>query len=266
LGFYGALSANDYPSLPSLAEGLVRIPYSLPDDESLVERLELQSQAEMSALWLAILHRTHELGELFTVGLHPERAALCLEPLTAVLAGAQSLKPPVWIARLDEITAWWRDRFEATVEIDEAGADRFRWTVVAPPGTTVLARGVEVDTPTAPWAGTYRRVGATVFTIQAKTRPWIGLSPATSPKMAHFLRQQGYVVESAPEPGRHTYYLDQPEFSAEDKRRILTQIEETNHPLVRLGRWPDGAHSALAITGDIDALTLWDYVLRFVGR
>jgi hypothetical protein len=266
LGFYGAVSADDFPSLPSLEDGLVRIPYSLPDDEALVERLGLESQAEMAALWLAILRRTHELGELFTVGLHPERTTLCLEPLKAVLDATQSLTPPVWIARLDEIAAWWRDRFRATVDVGEVGVDRFRWTVVAPPETTVLARGVQVDAPTKSWAGQYRRVEATTFVIQAATRPWIGLSPSSSPEIGHFLCQQGYVAEAAPEPGRHTYYLDQPEFSAEDRRLILSRIEETDYPLVRLGRWPNGARSALAITGDIDALTLWDYLMRFLGR
>jgi len=266
LGFYGALSADDYPSVPSLEDGLLRIPYSLPDDEALVERLDLESQTEMSALWLAILRRTYELGELFTIGLHPERTTLCMEPLTAVLDEAQSLTPPVWIARLDEITTWWRGRFEAVVEIEEVGADQFHWTVNAPPETIVLTRGVEVDAPTDPWAVHYRQVGATVFTIRASKRPWIGLSPATSSQLNHFLRQQGYVVEVAPEPGHHTYHFDQPEFTAEDKRWVLSQIEETSHPLVRLGRWPNGARSALAITGDIDALTLSDYALRFLGK
>jgi len=266
LGFYGALPADDYPSVPNLEDGLVRIPYSLPDDEALVERLDLESQAEMSALWLAILRRTYELGELFTVGLHPERTTLCMEPLTAVLGEAQSLAPPIWIARLDEIAAWWRDRFEATVEIEELGADRFHLTLSAPRGTSVLVRGFEVDAPTDPWAADYRQVGATVFTIRASKRPWIGLSPATSSQLTYFLRQQGYVVEVAPEPGYHTYHFDQPEFTIHDKRWVLTQIEETGHPLVRLGRWPNGARSALALTGDIDALTLWDYVLRFLGK
>jgi hypothetical protein len=35
---------------------------------------------------------------------------------------------------------------------------------------------------------------------------------------------------------------------------------------VWLGRWLNGARSALAITGDIDALTLWDCGLRFFER
>jgi hypothetical protein len=33
-------------------------------------------------------------------------------------------------------------------------------------------------------------------------------------------------------------------------------------PLVKLGRWPDGAKSALCLTGDLDALSLVDYLSR----
>jgi len=39
-------------------------------------------------------------------------------------------------------------------------------------------------------------------------------------------------------------------------------IEKAPGPLVRVWRWPDGARSALAATGDIDALTLRDFVVR----
>jgi hypothetical protein len=36
-------------------------------------------------------------------------------------------------------------------------------------------------------------------------------------------------------------------------------------PLIRLGAWPYGNRSALAVTGDIDALTIWDFAHRFRG-
>ncbi len=39
------------------------------------------------------------------------------------------------------------------------------------------------------------------------------------------------------------------------------QIESGRAPF-----WPGNARSALSITGDIDALTLWDYGARFIGR
>jgi peptidoglycan/xylan/chitin deacetylase (PgdA/CDA1 family) len=266
LNFYGARPASQYPSLPSLEDGLVRIPCSLPDDEALVERLALETPTQMNALWMAILERTYKLGELFTVGLHPERIGACQSPLTAVLAQARSLTPAVWIARLDEIAAWWRERTNATVQITDVGDSQFRVTVAGPEGITVLARSAQVDAPTAPWAESYQQVKATTFTVRAPTRPFIGLSPTASPQLADWLRQQGYIVETSPEGDHYSYYLDQAEFAAEHKRPLLAQIEQAEHPLVRLSRWPNGARSTISITGDIDALTLWDYGLRFLGR
>jgi hypothetical protein len=84
--------------------------------------------------------------------------------------------------------------------------------------------------------------------------------------LADLLRQQGYLVETSQDRYRYSYYFDQTEFSAEHERPVLAQLETTGQPLIRLGRWPNGARSALSVTGDIDALTLWDYGLRFLGR
>jgi peptidoglycan/xylan/chitin deacetylase (PgdA/CDA1 family) len=266
LGFYGALSASGYPSLPSLEDDLVRIPYSLPDDEALVERLTMNTSARMSAPWLAILRRTHELGELFTLGLHPERIDVCREPLVAALSEARTLVPAVWIARLDEIAAWWRARAGASVQITAIEDCDSHVQVTGPSGTVVLARGVRIDAPVERWADDYWQVKVTDFIVHAPCRPFIGVSPIASSDMVSFLRQQGYIVEVSTQVSCYSYYFDQTSFAAEDKRPLLAQIEETDHPLVRLARWPDGARSALTITGDIDALTLWDYGLRFLGR
>ncbi len=123
-----------------------------------------------------------------------------------------------------------------------------------------------MDAPTQPWADGYQQVLATTFTVHAPLRPCVGLSPTTSPELSSFVRQQGYIVEISEQGHRYAYYLDQTDFTAEDQRSLLAQIEKTDRPLVRLGRWPNSARSTLAITGDIDALTLWDYGLRFLGR
>jgi hypothetical protein len=139
-------------------------------------------------------------------------------------------------------------------------------TVAGPSGTTVLARGVQVDALTWPWIDGYQQVRENTFTIGAQCRPLIGISPSTSQYVADFLRQQGYIVEISAESEGYSYYFDQTELVAEQERRLLSQIEVTNRPLVRLGRWPDGALSALAVTGDIDALTLWDYGMRLLGK
>lgn len=266
LKFYGAVSATDYPALPRWDDGLVRIPYCLPDDEAFIDRFQLKSPEPMNRLWLSILEKTYELGELFTLGLHPERIYLCEAPLVETLRRARALSPGVWIARLDEIARWWKARTEAGVVVANGEDGEVTLRVDGPAGLTVLARGVDVQAPTEAWHGLYRRVKGAAFALRAPRRPFIGVSSTSAPYLTSFLRQQGYIVEQTQDAQANAFYLDRPEFGYEDERPLLAQIEGGNFPLVRLGRWPDGARSALCITGDIDALTLWDYSLRFLGN
>ena len=139
-------------------------------------------------------------------------------------------------------------------------------SVNGPAGVTILARGVELLTPAEAWDGIYRRVGCLNFSLRSARRPFVGVSPASSAWLVSFLRQQGYIVEIAENDLAHDVYLDRSRFEHKDERALLALIERNSFPLVRLGRWPDGARSALCVTGDIDALTLWDYGLRFLGN
>jgi len=266
LSFYGAVSAKDYPALPRWDGGLVRIPYCLPDDEALIDRFQLTADEQMSALWLAVLAKTYALGELFTLGLHPERIYLCQAALVATLRQARSLSPGVWIARLDEIARWWKARAETAVTLSQGEGGEISVRVNGPEGVTILTRGVATTPAPVPWDNDYQRIPSATFTLKATRRPFIGVSPSTSPDLKSFLRQQGYIVEQADDDQAYTFYLDRPQFRYEDERPLLARIEQGDFPLVRLGRWPQGARSALCVTGDIDALTLWDYGLRFLGH
>jgi hypothetical protein len=266
LDFYGAISASDYPALPSLEDGLVRIPYCLPDDEALVERFRLSQAETMTQIWEAILMESHRLGELFTLGLHPERIAHCETALVRILQRARQLAPPVWFARLDEIARWWKARAESQVTVQEESDRTYQVCVDGPEGVTILARNIDVLTPTATWDDTIKRGLGTTLRFQADRRPFIGISPSSAPHLLSFLRQQGYIVELTEDCQKQTYYLDRPTFKPEDQRRLLQEIDQADFPLIRLGRWPNGARSALSITGDIDALTIWDYGLRIFGK
>ncbi len=265
LSFYGALSAEELPSLPSFEGNLVRIPYSLPDDESLVQRLGLRDAKQISAVWCAILHRTYQLQEMFTLGIHPERTVLCLASVSSVLAEARSLSPRVWIANLGEVARWWRSLAETRIQLAAEDAQAVRITLDGPPDLTVLLRNVESAAPATPWANGYRCTSANALTVRAPLRPFIAVAPDTAPALTAFLKQHGYIVEVSTRPASYAYYFDQTDFHATRQRDILKSIEETAHPLVRLGRWPAGAQSTLCITGDIDAMTIWDYAARFMG-
>jgi hypothetical protein len=264
--FYAPWFGNKRPSLPQLNNHLVEIPVSLPDDEILLDRFNAETNNLVETVWQKILAQTYQRGELFTIQLHPERIALCAGGLSAVLAQAQTLTPKVWFARLAEIAAWWLSRAEATIQISDAGINEYHIHVTGPTGATILARGVEINAPTTPWNAGYQQVENLTFTTRSPLRPFIGLSPLVSPKLISFLRQQGYVVETSHQKQAFSHYFDQTDFDENEQLSILTQIETSGSPLIRLGRWPFGAQSALAVTGDIDALTIWDYGLRLVGR
>lgn len=266
LNFYGALSATTNPSLPYLEFGLVRIPYCLPDDEALVDRFQLKNSESMSKPWLTILEESYQLGELFALGLHPERIYPCESALRETLAKARQFTPGIWIARLDEVAHWWKSRAETQVSISTGGKGEFNVRVRGPDGLTILLRNVEATSSVVAWDTVYQRAVGTEVSLQSSRRPFIGVSPSSASNLKSFLRQQGFIIEEVQDDQTNTFYLDRREFNKQDERPLLALIEQGDFPLVRLGRWPDGARSALVITGDIDALTFWDYSLRFLGR
>ena len=267
LDFYGAQPASDYLAVPNfdLERDLVRIPYCLPDDESLVERLIWQTPAEMDAIWLTMFHKIHERGELFNLGLHPERTVNCLASLRVTLEAIQTVAPEVWRARLSEITTWWKARYKADIEITEPQHQVLHLSVKSPKEATLLLRNVEVKSATDPWFNGYRVADQSSCLIHSSKRPFIGIAPESSPDLVSFLKQQGYIVEISSEPESYSFYLDHKTFSKADEWSLITAIETGSFSLVRLGRWPNRARSAFCVTGDIDALTIWDYGLRFAG-
>jgi hypothetical protein len=252
-------------SLPKLANELVEIPVSLPDDEILIDRLGSPSRL-VTQTWLSMLNQSYRRGELFTLQLHPERTTLCADSLLSVLAEARQLTPAIWCARLDEIATWWRERSTARLEISTDVDGEYYFHVEGPEAITVLARGVDLQAPNTAWLNGYRMVNAHSFHCRSPFRPVIGVSPTASPQLIHFLRQQGYVLESNSAKELYSTYLDSPDFTDADERKVVEAIEGSGHPLVKLGHWPDGYASALCVSGDIDAFTLWDYGLRVFGR
>jgi hypothetical protein len=263
LEFYSALPAARFPVLPWSDGDLVRIPCCLPDDEAMVDRLGLTPGA-MADVWVSVLAATRHRGELLTLALHPERIETCAEGLVALLEAARGGEPPVWVARLEEIANWWRERARSTVSTQEVGHGRLRISVRGPKGLTVLARNVGLRGETG--FGAYVRVPETRFEVLAQDRPFIGVHPSSSESLVRFLREQGYIVETGESPAAYQFFFRRDRFSQQDERALLDDLESAPFPLIRLGRWPDGAQSALSVTGDVDALTIWDYAYRLVGR
>jgi peptidoglycan/xylan/chitin deacetylase (PgdA/CDA1 family) len=262
---YDPWKSGERLSLPRLANELVEIPVSLPDDEILVDRLGGSSEL-VGRVWRSLFAQSYQCGELFTLQLHPERIALCAESLASLLAEARQRAPSVWCAGLAEVAAWWRKRSQAGLEVFSQGEGEYHCVVDGPPDITVLARGVAIDAPGSPWMGSYREVKATGFHMCSPLRPVVGVPPSSPPLLVSFLSLLGYPVELSSARELYGCYIDLPDFAETDERKITQILESSDSPIVRLGYWPNGYASALCITGDIDAFTLWDFGLRLLGK
>ena len=259
IGLYAPQNALRVPVRPRLVEGLVDIPVALPDDEILIDRLGYDA-AQIADVWLTILDRTYAARELFTLQLHPERIGLAGEALRAVLARARAMEPKVWIAQLEEIARWWKHRATLALELLEVSHGRYTVrTIGGRPGdgASILVRGIARPgrTPSAV-RYTEREVA-----IDAARKPVVGLSPRTDKSIERFLEEEGYLHERAEKRTKYGAFLDLPS-RVWDQSDVLAAIDNEPGPLVRLARWPHACQSALAVTGDIDSITLGDFGWR----
>jgi peptidoglycan/xylan/chitin deacetylase (PgdA/CDA1 family) len=247
--------ATRFRSLPYLRDGFVEIPVSLPEDEIPLEDMHIRDPSFLGGMWRRILTLTHERGELFTLQLHPERIDVFAGTLRGLLADARARAPAVWIATLDEIAQWWKGKAQNRAQFIREG-ERFRVEIEACPGTTVFIRE----------NGAERAVAPGPLVVESSFRPSVGVSAGSNRDAVGFLADLGYFVEVGDRSGGYSVHLgllDSADYtSIEACRRV---IEESKRPLVRQGTWPGGARSAFAVTGDIDALTIWDFVHRFRG-
>ena len=258
LRLYAAVDARTVAVRPRLRDGLVDIPVAVPDDEILLDRLRLAEPA-LSAEWLHILELTYRRGDLFTIQLHPERIGELGQALEATLSAARGRRPAVYVARLDDIAEWWLRRARFSLRVTPAGDGRCRVALAADVDATLLVRGFSM--PAAAWYGRDSWSEAREFVTRAERLPAIAVSRRSLPEVARFLAEEGFATESSDDRERFGAYVDIPGPSWSEAS-LLDAIESAPGPLVRIGRWPDGARSALAVTGDIDALTLRDFVAR----
>ncbi len=281
VAFYSAAAWEARLALPWVADGLVRFPTALPDDEMLIDRLNLPT-ADITAIWLAMLQRTHADGELLVMQLHPERARDFAAPLAALLDRARSARKPglgIWIASLGEIADWWLRRSAARLSLEPSatgwvaaveGAAGVQVECIYPLVTAEASlvavggasRGASVIAGGTRWA---RHVGRKIE-FESSVWPGIGVGAAEPGPVVERLRALGMAAERRA-PGRaYAATLDDPSDAALAALvRRLGRGEGLAGPLVRLAVWPEGYRSVLAITGDVCAITLYDFAARVAG-
>ena len=263
LQFYLPQKAKTNLALPRFINGFIEIPVSIPDDEAMVDRLRIKDEKQISRAWLSILQQIYDRGELFTIQLHPERISFCETALVGILEQAKKLNPPVWVATLGEIADWWRERNQFSLEIDAKGGGKYRIKAECTERATLLIKNCKANTPVTEWSNGYQSISTRDFILESALFPAIGVSPGTSPAAIKFLQTEGFVVKQDSKPEKYGLYLSNLEqFTEADEKSLSEKIEQSNVPLIRYWRWPNRARSAISITGDIDSITVVDFVLR----
>jgi len=240
----------------------------------LFDRLRITDPGEIGRIWCQVMQQVYDYGGLYVLNLHPERGILCRRALSILLQYARNRPHPVWLARLDEIALWWKERSQFRLIITLQAPDHWKVEAICTPRATLLARHLTIEKQAATrWAETTMCVQSRCFFVNSVQCPCIGVSPHTSKEVIDFLYEQGYPAVRCTENEAHTYalYLDLPEgFGAtreEQARRkiaLVQQIEELPAPFLYFGCWPNGSHAALAISGDIDSVTVQDFFLRIL--
>ncbi|WP_376794743.1 polysaccharide deacetylase family protein [Thermogemmatispora sp.] len=276
LRLFQAVPPSIYDLRPHCEGHLVRLPTSIPDDEMLFDRLRITEPQRIAAIWSAVMARVYALGGLYALNLHPERALLCQAALRGLLDYATSQPEPVWIARLEDIARWWLERSRFRFEISPAGPQQWRVRLLSSARAQVQTRQLTVlerspveaskppDTEDLEWQE---------WRIEAARCPAVALSPATPPAVRAFLQEQGYAVTQASpeEAANYSLFLDlpaglgaSPREQRAQRRRLVAQLEALSGPLLSFAPWPATYRAALAISSDIDSVTIQDFFLRIV--
>ncbi|HEY1303128.1 MAG TPA: glycosyltransferase [Vicinamibacterales bacterium] len=260
--FYRAESSDTVVSTPRLANGIVEIPCSLPDDLQLSDGLQLDA-AGIADVWTDMLRHIHRRGELFVVLFHPESYEQCGQALEGILSAAERMRPGVWIAQLRDVSRWWQEKagFGVAVGPLQSGGLRLRFNCSG--RATVLVRHVHADAGSSEWFdSSYRVLNGRVLDVTEGVRPFVGLAQDVPSGIAAFLEEQGYILDRGDTARECGIYLDADGSSRRTEVQLVDHIESSPAPLVRFSRWPANARSALCVTGDLDALSLTDYLAR----
>jgi len=263
--FYRPRAALAAVCTPWTRSNMVEIPVSLPDDLQLHDGFDLGPEG-ITRAWSRILRLTHRRGELFVLQFHPELAWRGQQPLVTLLREARRLQPPVWIARLRDISSWWREKSSFTIAISHTPAG-LHISFTCSERATILIRGLGACDSERVWDGAYYQLRTRTLDVPAEPRPFVGL-PANAPKRTvSFLREQGYILDIGETATRCATYIDAATLAGlTSEVELIDYIEASPGPLVRYWRWPGPARSAMCVTGDLDALTLLDYASRLFVR
>lgn len=262
---YRPLNADDCQTLPTVNGDLIEIPVSVPDDDMLIERLRIKNSHRLKDIWNRMLSEIQEKGEIFVFQVHPERFfefRTAVERLIHKAAGDGN----VWFTSLGELTDWWRERKEFHFNVAKVSQNRFRIRAECSDRATVLWKNGHKNSRGDRFVKNASVVDDRIWEIKSPAKPVIGIGLNTPADVVDFIANEGYAYEVAGRPEDCNCFIDCLDYRGrKTEKDLIKQIEDCKYPLVRFWRWPNKAHYAFSVTGDIDGVDLRDFWERFHG-
>ena len=261
--FYQPLPAQSTLSLPYTEDTIIEIPVIVPDDLQMRDGMDFTTD-EISDSMLSTFSQIHERGELYNLMFHPELASLLIEPFIDILNEIHTYKGSVWVTRLQDISAWWKEKSQYNIHIDRENGN-YNLVVDFPRRATLLQKGLNSNYLSEDWDGSYQRFLERQINITRVQLPLIGISPNLPGWVQTTFNQKGYITVDLSDWQDcsikiNDEFIDQ----RDDPVKLIAAIEALDVPLIRFWPWPDGYRSALCLSGDLDALSLMDYATRIL--
>ncbi len=264
---YTPFSPEDKLLLPYFIGKIVEIPVSLPDDDILVDRVSGLSLQEIFRAWQTILKRSMARGDLFVLQLHPERFELLKEPLTWLLEEVQAVRTNIWVAPLREISRWWKTRRQMKIEYKILDSRRIKLSIKRPIDLeySCLNYHGELNIEIRGMVKSEFNYEEIIFPV--KEIPLVAVGNGISDKFKELLFKAGFpYLENPPEKERFSVYWEKDPPLNSEVSWLKDFLEGLTRPLLRICAWPRQYRSAFAVTGDIDAITVQDFLSRVYGR
>ena len=93
---------------PAIRGNLVEMPVAVPDDEILIDRVDVSATDQLTKALMAMTDSAVLSGGHLVLQLHPERFHIFGNALDDVLKHAQERR--IWIAPLGEVAKWWKEK------------------------------------------------------------------------------------------------------------------------------------------------------------
>jgi len=221
-------------ALPRFDGKLVHIPITAPDDELLFERQRVRDPKELALIWWNSFLEHHEKGGLHHQFFHPERFLKIREALAELINRVNELGDEVWKPTLGELAEWIREtNSEFRIPNSEVVNQRNSGDLEGPGVSVGAAEGKSGGS-----VGEFRNP-------KSESRIQDSEANVAGSEVSKDLgRPEGVIGEGPTKPGGPNS-----EFGIRN-----SEFAKPN--------WPHGAKSCFALSADVCAIDIWDFVDR----